>query len=167
MFCIAFQEEYGGKDSPQEADFVSTSFTLRVSLRILPSVLSTRWARSSMISEKQRQREEKRTRQNAVFSCCSSQTERNYSVVFVFMGLNKRSATLFYTYIYIIIWKQMSFDGLDTRAVNSFEGKELLVHRPERWWGFWRRFGGGGWKLCESTLHTFKRFHYFLNPFWI
>lgn len=36
----------------------------------------------------------------------------------------------------------MSFDGLDTRAVNSFEGKELLVHKPEWWWGFWRRCRG-------------------------
>lgn len=42
------------KGSPQEADFVSTSFTLRVSLRILLSVLSTRCARSSIISETKR-----------------------------------------------------------------------------------------------------------------
>lgn len=56
--------EHQEKDSPQEADLVSTSFTLCVSLRILLSVLSTRWARSSMISEK---KQEKRQRRIFVF----------------------------------------------------------------------------------------------------
>lgn len=52
--------EHQEKDSPQEADLVSTSFTLWVSLRILLSVLSTRWARSSMISEKRPERSQRR-----------------------------------------------------------------------------------------------------------
>jgi hypothetical protein len=42
--------------SPQEADLVSTSLTLRVSLRIRSSVLSTRWVRSSMISKWEREK---------------------------------------------------------------------------------------------------------------
>lgn len=39
------------ENSPQEADLLSNSFTLFVSFLMRPSVLSTSWARSSIISE--------------------------------------------------------------------------------------------------------------------
>lgn len=60
------------KGSPQEADFVSTSFTLRVSLWILLSVLSTRCARSSIISEIKRRTKDRRSKMFlcALFKLC-------------------------------------------------------------------------------------------------
>lgn len=45
--------------------------------------------------------------------------------------------------------------GLNTRAVNNFKRQRLPMHRHRRV------------VVCESTLPSFKWFHYFLNPFWI
>lgn len=78
------------ESSPQDADFVSTSFTLRVSLRILLSVLSTRCARSSMISKRQKEKERGKRKENV--------NKKFSSVLFYYLSLLRFHKPLFFPF---------------------------------------------------------------------